>query len=380
MLDVYADVAENVAAVPVYTGEKSASERFAGATHTYSIEALMPDGRALQAATSHELGQNFARAYDIKFAAEDQTEQYAWTTSWGMSWRMLGALIMVHGDDRGLRLPPQDGAARSRDRPDSEGGHERGDPRRRARPAGRAAGGGQAREARRARGHAARREVRRLGDARRPAAHRARHATTSPRAWRRSSGATATKGEAGAKLTVPLGEVRRARRPADGRDSSARSTSRHDRFLREHTFRVEDRAEFFRLCRERAGMIDIPWCERPECEAAVKAQTSATTRNLRPLEGSATCVACGEPARVRAYFAQSVLIAALSLALLAAGARREYPRRNLRRSSTSTRPRARPAIARRTRTGWAGRCSRSAGRRRSSRSASMPRAPTPSPV
>jgi prolyl-tRNA synthetase len=91
----------------VYTGEKSSTERFAGANHTYSIEALMPDGRALQSATSHELGQNFARAYDITFAAEDQTQQFCWTTSWGMSWRMLGALIMQHGDDRGLRIPPK---------------------------------------------------------------------------------------------------------------------------------------------------------------------------------------------------------------------------------------------------------------------------------
>src|SRR5580704_12358574 len=107
MLGVYADVAEDIVAIPVYAGEKSASERFAGATHTFSIEALMPDGRALQAATSHALGQNFARAYNITFAAEDQSVQHAWTTSWGMSWRMIGALIMVHGDDRGLRIPPR---------------------------------------------------------------------------------------------------------------------------------------------------------------------------------------------------------------------------------------------------------------------------------
>ncbi|MBC5829034.1 MAG: proline--tRNA ligase [Candidatus Eremiobacteraeota bacterium] len=84
MLGVYRDVAENVAAVPVYAGEKSANERFAGATHTYSIEALMPDGKALQAATSHELGQNFAKAYDIKFTTVDQTIQHVWNPSWGM--------------------------------------------------------------------------------------------------------------------------------------------------------------------------------------------------------------------------------------------------------------------------------------------------------
>ena len=86
---------------------KSASERFPGAVETYSIEALMPDGKALQSGTSHDLGQNFAKAYDIKFADADRAIKYAYTTSWGVSWRMLGGLIMVHGDDRGLRIPPK---------------------------------------------------------------------------------------------------------------------------------------------------------------------------------------------------------------------------------------------------------------------------------
>src|SRR5581483_274334 len=99
--------AENVAAVPVYAGLKSASERFPGAVETYSIEALMPDGKALQSATSHDLGQNFSKAYDIAFADADQRIKHVYTTSWGMSWRMLGAVIMVHGDDRGLRFPPK---------------------------------------------------------------------------------------------------------------------------------------------------------------------------------------------------------------------------------------------------------------------------------
>src|SRR5579863_8409799 len=107
MLDIYRDFAENVAAVPVYAGIKSASERFPGAVETFSIEALMPDGRALQSATSHDLGQNFAKAYDITFADADQQVKHVYTTSWGMSWRMLGALIMTHGDDRGLRIPPK---------------------------------------------------------------------------------------------------------------------------------------------------------------------------------------------------------------------------------------------------------------------------------
>jgi len=106
MLAVYKEFAENVAAVPVYDGVKSANERFPGAVETYSIEALMPDGKALQSATSHDLGQNFSKAYDITFSDRNQQIEYAYTTSWGMSWRMLGAVIMTHGDDRGLRFPP----------------------------------------------------------------------------------------------------------------------------------------------------------------------------------------------------------------------------------------------------------------------------------
>jgi prolyl-tRNA synthetase len=107
MLNVYADHASEECAVPVIRGRKSISERFAGADNTFSIEAMMGDKRALQAGTSHDLGQNFARAFDIKFLDRDNTEKLCWTTSWGMSWRMLGAVIMAHGDDQGLRLPPR---------------------------------------------------------------------------------------------------------------------------------------------------------------------------------------------------------------------------------------------------------------------------------
>ncbi len=107
MLDVYADLAINEAAIPVVKGRKSSIERFAGALRTYSIEAMMRDTKALQAGTSHNLGQNFARAFNIKYLSEDNTEEYCWTTSWGMSTRMVGAVVMTHGDDKGLRLPPR---------------------------------------------------------------------------------------------------------------------------------------------------------------------------------------------------------------------------------------------------------------------------------
>ncbi len=107
MLDVYTDFAVNEAAIPVIPGRKSESEKFAGAVASYTIEAMMKDGKALQSGTSHFLGQNFAKAFDIKFLGEDNELQFAWTTSWGVSTRMVGAVVMAHGDDQGLVLPPR---------------------------------------------------------------------------------------------------------------------------------------------------------------------------------------------------------------------------------------------------------------------------------
>lgn len=107
MLGVYADFAENWMAMPVLQGLKTPSERFAGAIDTYCIEALMQDGKALQAGTSHFLGQNFAKSFDVKFVNKENQQEYAWATSWGVSTRLMGALIMAHSDDQGLVLPPK---------------------------------------------------------------------------------------------------------------------------------------------------------------------------------------------------------------------------------------------------------------------------------
>ena len=303
MLDVYVDVAQTIAGVPVYTGEKSSSERFAGATHTYSIEALMPDGRALQAATSHELGQNFAKAYDIKFAAEDQSIQFAWTTSWGMSWRMLGALIMVHGDDRGLRLPPRMAPIEAVIVPIPKGDSTEV-----------TAAARELHATLRAAGLRVKLDER---DGLRPGA---KFADWEMRGvpLRIELGANdlaagvATlvrrdrdKGADGAKSSCPIGGVaQRARELMDEIQGALYEDARS--FLERNTVAPRGRDEFLTMARGRAGMIDIPWCERAECEAFVKAETSATTRNLRALRpGDTTCTACGEPAKVRAYFAQS---------------------------------------------------------------------------
>jgi len=104
---VYRDYIEKDLAIPVIVGQKTEKEKFAGALHTYTLEALMADGKVLQAGTSHNLGQNFAKAFNIKFLDEDQKEKYVWQTSWGTTTRLIGALVMVHGDERGLKLPPK---------------------------------------------------------------------------------------------------------------------------------------------------------------------------------------------------------------------------------------------------------------------------------
>jgi len=302
MLEVYREFSEDICAVPVYKGEKSSSERFAGATHTYSIEALMPDGRALQAATSHELGQNFAKAYDIKFAAEDQSIRHAWTTSWGMSWRMLGALIMVHGDDRGLRIPPKMAPIEAVIVPIVRGESE--DVTRAAR---------ELFATLKAAGIRTKLDERDLRPGNKFADWEMRGVPLRIELGAKDLEAgTATlvrrdkeKGAEGGKIAVPLADVAE-RIPSILAEIQAELYVQARAFLEGHTLAVTDRAAFLTHCKNRSGMIEIAWCGRPECEAAVKAETSATTRNTRPLGDTAgPCVACGEPATTRAYFAQS---------------------------------------------------------------------------
>jgi prolyl-tRNA synthetase len=107
ILNIYRDLMENYLAIPVLVGKKTENEKFAGALYTTALEAIMPDGKVLQMGTSHNLGQNFAKVFDIKFIGEDEEEHYVWQTSWGISTRMIGGLVMVHGDDKGLVLPPK---------------------------------------------------------------------------------------------------------------------------------------------------------------------------------------------------------------------------------------------------------------------------------
>ncbi|NND86823.1 MAG: proline--tRNA ligase, partial [Nitrosopumilus sp.] len=107
ILEIYKNTVEEELAIPVVTGKKSEKEKFVGAVYTTTMESIMPDGKALQMGTSHFLGQNFSKPFEVKFADKDNVEHFAWQTSWGVSWRLIGAMIMVHGDDKGLVLPPK---------------------------------------------------------------------------------------------------------------------------------------------------------------------------------------------------------------------------------------------------------------------------------
>lgn len=302
ILDLYRDFAENVAAVPVYSGRKSASERFPGAVETFAIEALMPDGKALQSGTSHDLGQNFAKAYEITFTDADGEIKHAHTTSWGVSWRMLGGLIMTHGDDRGLRIPPKMAPIEAVLVPIVRSNDTRA-----VEACERLAG--RLREA----GFRVRVDARDEQPGWKYSEWDLRGVPVrieiGPRDVEAESCVLARrdrdKGEPGQRESVALEAVPgRLRALLDEIQHSLFAQARS--FLEEHTIAAKERSEFLELCKSRAGMIDIPWCERSECEAQVKALTTATTRIVRPLdEGGLRCVACGEPATSRAYFAQS---------------------------------------------------------------------------
>jgi prolyl-tRNA synthetase len=303
MLDVYRDFAENVAAVPVYAGIKSENERFPGAIETFSIEALMPDGKALQSATSHDLGQNFARAYGITFADADQQIKHAHTTSWGMSWRMLGGMIMTHGDDRGLRMPPKMAPLEAVFVPIVRSNDER------AVEVCRAAAGELAKA-----GFRVRVDTRDQQPGWKYSEWDLRGVPVridiGPRDVDSGSALLVRrdreKGDPRQKTSVPLDGLATAlREMLEDVQSSLFEQART--FLESHTVRPHERADFLAMCKDRAGMIDIAWCRRAECEAWVKVETGATTRNLRPLVDAepTVCLACGEPAKVNAYFAQS---------------------------------------------------------------------------
>ena len=298
ILDLYAKVAETVMAMPVVKGMKSESEKFAGALRTYSIEALMGDGRALQAGTSHNLGQNFAKAFDITFQGRDKSVQHVWGTSWGVSTRLIGGVIMTHGDDSGLILPPRVAPYQVVIVP---------------------IGRDNWRE------------------------------TVLPKAQEilqqlRSAGIRVTLDERderpgwkfsewelrGVPLRVEIGPkdieksaVLVARRDTREKQSLAMDGlatriqqlldevqrnlfDRARTFRDEHTHRVSTYEEFKQVMEGRPGFVIAPWCGSAECEAQIKNETQATIRNM-PKSGApgGPCIRCDQNAVAEAWFAKA---------------------------------------------------------------------------
>ncbi len=302
ILGIYKDLAETELAMPVVDGLKSDSEKFAGASRTYSIEALMGDCRALQAGTSHQLGQNFSKAFDITFQARDKSLQHAWTTSWGVSTRLIGGVIMTHGDDSGLVLPPRIAPYQVVIVPIPRGNwQETVLPKAQAiRDALVAAG------------------VRVMLDDRDMYTPGWKFAEWEMRG-------VPLRLEIGPK-DIEKSQVMLARRDTreklsaamDGLTDRIRTLldeiqvsllERAKKFRDEHTIWVETYDEFKQAMEGRPGFVVAPWCHDAENEARVKAETQATIRNVpfsapKP-EAGKKCMVSGRQAEVYAYFAKA---------------------------------------------------------------------------
>ncbi|MBP1595304.1 MAG: prolyl-tRNA synthetase [Acidobacteria bacterium] len=302
MLDIYTDFAVRDAAIPVIPGRKSLSERFAGADQTYSIEAIMGDGKALQAGTSHNLGQNFARAFDIRYLDKHGVLQHCWTTSWGLSTRFIGAIIMVHGDDQGLIMPPKLAPHQVVIVPIYKTDAEQAQV---------------LEKARKLRSELAASNLRVILDEREG---------TSPgfkfNDWEMRG--VPLRVEIGpkdiAKNTVVL-----ARRDKPGKEGKSFVSQEGlagtvSRALEEIQQALYDRALAFRDANTgepldyeglkaavEAGFALAFWCGQPECEQKIKEDTKATVRCI-PLgqpEASGACIYCGQPSREKAIFAKA---------------------------------------------------------------------------
>jgi prolyl-tRNA synthetase len=300
ILDMYGEVCETMLALPVVKGRKSESEKFAGALRTYSIEALMGDGRALQAGTSHHLGQNFAKAFDITFQGRDKSLQHVWGTSWGVTTRLIGAIIMTHGDDSGLVLPPAVAPYQVVIVPIPRGNW---------------------RETVLPTAQAIQQQLTAAGirvmlddrDAYTPGWKYAEwelrgvplRIEIGPKDIEKSQVFVArrdTREKAGVPMDGVAGSIR-----ALLDDIQTTLFQRAVQFREEHTHTVNDYAAFKTMMEGRPGFVVAPWCGQADCEAQIKTDTQATIRNM-PLDAprpSGQCVRCDRAAEATAWFAKA---------------------------------------------------------------------------
>jgi len=302
ILDLYRDVCEAELAIPVLAGRKSLSEKFAGASMTYAVEALMSDGKALQMATSHNLGQNFSKAFDIKFEDRNQTLQHVWQTSWGMTTRTIGALIMVHGDDSGLRFPPRIAPVQVMVVPISIGNWKET-----VLPAAQAAVEGLRRAGLRA-AIDAREE---MTPGWKFSEYEMRgvplRVEIGPRDLKAGQAVLARR-DTRAKETVPLASLG-ARVPALLDEIQAELMAQARTFLEANIRDASDYASFKDILENRRGFVRASWCGDEACEARIKAETMATIRVIpldpKEAETGQACVACGAKGQALAYFARA---------------------------------------------------------------------------
>jgi len=300
MLMVYKKFAEEYMALPVLAGIKSDSEKFAGAVETYAIEGLMQDRRALQAGTSHNLGQNFAKAFDVTYQTREGGLDHVWATSWGVSTRLVGALIMTHSDDRGLVLPPALAPTEIVIVPIFKNDTRAQVMEFAQRLAGRL------RETR---------SVELDDDEQNSPGYRFAEAElrgvpirveVGPRDVAQDQ-VVLVRRDTGEKLPVPAAEVP-ARAAALLEEIQNNLFHRALEFRKEHTHTAEDYESFKRTIDEEGGFIESPWCGAAACEARIKEETKATIRVLplgrKPPEGR-TCLLCGEKAKELAVFARA---------------------------------------------------------------------------
>jgi prolyl-tRNA synthetase len=300
ILALYKEFAENELAMPVVDGQKSESEKFAGASRTYSIEALMGDGRALQSGTSHNLGQNFAKAFEIQFQGRDKTLQYAWTTSWGVSTRLIGGVIMTHGDDSGLILPPRVAPHQVVIVPIARGNWQ---------------------ETVLPKAQAIRDELVRAGvrvflddrDAYTPGWKFAEwemrgvpvRLEIGPKDIEKAQVVLARRDTREKQFTAMDGLGGRVTALLD--EIQAALLQRARAFRDTHTVRVSNYDEFKAAMEGRPGFVIAGWCGSADCEAQIKADTQATLRNI-PFGSAAeatTCVKCGAPSIGDPWFAKA---------------------------------------------------------------------------
>ncbi len=301
ILRLYRELIEDFLAIPVVVGKKTEREKFLGALYTTTLEAIMGDGRALQMGTSHNLGQNFSVPFEIKYLGRDEKEHFAWQASWGVSWRLIGAVAMVHGDDKGLVLPPKIAPIQIVIVPIFFNDEEK-----------------KIVDAR------AREVYNMLREARLSVEYDSREQLTP--GWKFNEYEMK-----GVPLRIEIGprDVRESKVVAVRRDTREKSSINSNdllrevlslldsiqnnlfqnakRFLEGHTEMVNSYDQFKRVLRERGGFLKACWCSGQECEDKIKEETGATIRAI-PLEPEhvwSTCLYCGKTADKAAYFARA---------------------------------------------------------------------------